>query len=138
MKKVTALAIGRPETEVSEKAKRRRFTAKYKARILREADACMQRGELGALLRREGLYSSHLSKWRNQAERGKLEGLAPKQRGPAAKVVDPRDRRIAELERETVKLTRRVERAEALIALQKKVSEILGIALPDPDPEQES
>lgn len=135
MTKVTTLTSSRPETEVSEKAARRRFTAKYKARILREVEASAERGELGALLRREGLYSSYLSKWRLQAERGKLAGLAPKRRGPAAKEVDPRDGRITELEREAVKLTRRAERAEAMIALQKKVSEILGIALPDPEQE---
>lgn len=133
--KVTALKKKRPETEVVEKARRRRFTAKYKLRILREADACTQPGELGALLRREGLYSSNLSKWREQAEQGKLEGLTPKRRGPAAKVVDARDRRINEQEREIRKLTRRAERAEALVELQKKVSEILGIALPDPEQE---
>ncbi len=136
MTRVATVEAERPETEVTEKASRRRFTAEYKRRILREAAACTERGELGALLRREGLYSSHLTEWRKQAERGQLAGLAPKKRGPKAKPVDPRDRRIAELERENAKLTRRSERAEALVEVQKKVSELLGIALP-PLPDEE-
>jgi transposase len=135
--KVTALSNKRPETEVTEKTSRRRFSAQYKLRILAEAEACTERGELGALLRREGLYSSLLSKWREQAERGKLAGLTPKKRGPQAKVVDARDRLIAEQERSIRKLTRRIERAEALIEIQKKVAELLGIALPKPEHEQE-
>jgi transposase len=120
-----------PEVEVLAKATRQRYTAEYKGRILREAAACSVRGELGALLRREGLYSSHLTNWQAAAKRGELEGLKPKKRGPKAAVVDPRDRQLAEKEREIARLTRRAERAEALVALQKKVSQILGIALPD-------
>ena len=121
---------------MSDKAKRRRFTAKYKLRILREAEKCTERGSLGALLRREGLYSSHLTSWRQQAERGELAGLTPKRRGPKPKPVDPRDKRIAQLERELKKLNRRAERAEALVEVQKKLSELLGIALPTlPDDE---
>ena len=119
-----------PEVEVTEKAKRRRFTAEYKCKILKEAATCTERGALGALLRREGLYSSHLTEWRAAAERGELAALTPKRRGPPPKVVDPRDRQIAELERQNARLTKRIERAEALVELQKKVSEILGIALP--------
>ena len=136
MTRLVSLEAERLETEVSEKASRRRFTAEYKRRILREAAACTERGELGALLRREGLSSSHLTEWRKQAERGQLAGLSPKKRGPKAKPVDPRDRRIAELERENAKLTRRSERAEALVEVQKKVSELLGIVLP-PLPDEE-
>jgi transposase len=120
----------RPETEVTEKATRRRYTAEYKARILREAAACTERGALGALLRREGLYSSHLTAWRAQAEQGQREALAPKKRGPQPKTVDPRDKKIAQQEREIATLRRRAERAEALVAVQKKLSELLGIALP--------
>jgi transposase-like protein len=130
MATVMSLEAGRAKTEVSEKATRRRFTAEYKRRILREADACTQSGELGALLRREGLYSSHLSSWRAQAARGELAGLTPKKRGPKGKEVDPRDKKIAELERQVSRLTGRAERAEALVELQKKVSQILCIALP--------
>ncbi len=137
MTNVMSLEAGRPETEVSDKATRRRFTAKYKLRILREAAKCTERGEMGALLRREGLYSSHLTSWRGQAERGELAGLTPQRRGPKPKPVDPRDKRIAQLEREVVKLGRRAERAEALVEVQKKLSELLGIALPTP-PDEES
>jgi transposase-like protein len=120
----------RPGTEVVERATRRRFTGEYKLRILREAAEASARGELGALLRREGLYSSHLTTWRAEAERGQLAGLKPKRRGPKATAADPRDKRIAELEREVARLGRRAERAEALVEVQKKLSELLGIALP--------
>jgi len=132
METVMSLKAERAETEVSDKPTRRRFTAEYKRRILREAAACTQRGELGALLRREGLYSSHLTEWRKQAERGELAGLTPRKRGRKAKPADPRDKRIAQLERENAKLSRRAERAEALVEVQKKVSQLLGIALPTP------
>jgi len=120
-----------PEVEVLAKATRQRYTAEYKRRILQEAAACSERGELGALLRREGLYSSHLTAWRAAAKRGELQGLKPKRRGPKAAVVDPRDGQLAAKDREISRLTRRLERAEALVDLQKKVSQILGIALPD-------
>lgn len=120
----------RPETEVTEKAKRRRFSAEYKRRIVREAASCTKTGELGALLRREGLYSSHLSKWREQIERGELEALGPKKPGPKAKPADPRDKKIAQLERDVAKLAARAERAEALVEVQKKLSRLLGIDLP--------
>ncbi len=125
-------AVVVPEVEVTEKAARRRFSAEYKRRILKEADACGA-GEIGALLRREGLYSSHLTLWRAARERGEIAGLAPKKRGPKVAPPDPRDRKIAELERETRRLQARLERAEALVDLQKKVSAILGIALPESD-----
>ena len=123
-------------TEVSAKATRRRFTAGYKLRILREADAAQasgHKGAIGELLRREGLYSSHVMVWRSQRERGELAGLTPKKRGPKAHPPDPNAVRVAELERENAKLKKRAERAEALVGLQKKVAEILGIALPDPN-----
>jgi len=120
-----------PEVEVLAKATRQRYTGKYKHRILREAAACTERGELGALLRREGLYSSHLTAWRAAAKRGEFQGLRPKKRGPKAAIVDPRDHQLAEKDREIARLTRRLSRAEALVTLQKKVSQILGIALPE-------
>ena len=120
----------RLDTEVTSKATRRRFAAKYKRRILREVAACTQPGEIGALLRREGLYSSHLAKWRQQAEAGELSGLTPKSRGPKPRPADARDKQVAQLERENAKLRRRAERAEAVIEVQKKVSQLLGIALP--------
>jgi transposase-like protein len=127
----------RPETEVSDKAKRRRFSTAYKQRILREAAACTEPGAISALLRREGLYSSHLFTWRQVAERGEVAALTPKKRGPQPKASDDRDKRIAQLERDNAKLARRAERAEALVEVQKKVSQLLGIALPTPE-EQDS
>jgi transposase len=131
---LNAPSVGQ-KTEVTEKAKRRSFSSEEKRRILDEADACTKRGELGALLRREGIYSSHLIVWRKARARGEASGLAPKKRGPE-KRSDERDQRIAELEREVAKLKTRAERAEALVELQKKVSEILGIALPKNEEEK--
>ena len=123
-------SIGR-ETEVSEKAKRRTFTAEYKRRIVKEADACKAPGEVGALLRREGLYSSHLTTWRAARDRGELApGAATKKRGPQAAAPDPRDKRIAEMERQIAKLTTRAERAEAIAEIQKKVAALLGRPFP--------
>lgn len=120
----------RPETEVTSKPRRRRFVAKYKRQILREAAACTKPGEIGALLRREGLYSSHLAKWRQQAEAGELSGLSPNKRGPKPRAATAHDNQLAKLEREVAKQRRRAERAEAVIEVQKKVSQLLGIALP--------
>jgi transposase-like protein len=111
------------------KAMRRKFSAEYKLKVLREADACTKPGEIGALLRREGLYTSHLSTWRKQRRQGELGGLTPKRRGPSPKEKNPLAARVAALEKETVRLKARAERAEALVELQKKVSEILGIEL---------
>ena len=115
--------------EVVAKATRRRFTAEYKLRILREADACTEPGEIGALLRQEGLYTSHLCLWRKQRRARELMGLAPARRGPASKATNPLAAKVAALEKETRWLTARAERAEALVELQKKVSEILGVEL---------
>lgn len=122
---------GPPNSEVLDKAVRRRFTAEYKLQVLRQAAACTP-GELGALLRREGLYSSHLTTWRRQRERGELAGLAPKQRGRKARQPDPAARRVAELERETGRLRRRLEQAEIIIEVQKKLAKLLGIPLSQP------
>ena len=116
------------EVEVMAKPVRRRFTAEYKRGVLRQADACSGRGEVGALLRREGLYSSHLTQWRKQRERGEFEGLSRK-RGPSPKPRNPLADKVRVLERENARLQRRAERAEGLVELQKKVSEILGIEL---------
>jgi transposase len=115
--------------EVMAKATRRKFSAEYKLEVLREADSCTKPGEIGALLRREGLYTSHLSSWRRQRRQGELGALAPKRRGPSPKEKNPLAARVAALEKETVRLKARAERAEALVELQKKVSEILGIEL---------
>lgn len=122
----------RHDTEVLEKTTRRRFTADYKRRIVDEADKCKKPGELGALLRREGLYSSVVHTWRQKKLRGGDAALAQGKRGPVPKR-DARDRRIDKLEHEKARLQKRVEQAEALIDLQKKVSLILGIVLPESD-----
>ena len=119
-----------PEVEVVAKASRRRFTAEYKRKILREADACTELGTIGALLRREGLYSSNLTTWRAQRERGELAGLTPKKRGPAPKPKNPLAAKVAALERAVTREKARADRAEALAALQKKVAELLGTPLP--------
>ena len=119
------------EVEVLAKAKRRRFSLEYKRRILREAERCSRPGELGALLRREGLYSSSLSNWRAARDRGELGGQGTRKRGPQARPPDPGAKRIAELERENRRLRNRAERAEALVEVQKKLSELLGIDLPE-------
>ena len=119
-------ALGGPEIEVVAKAKRRRFTLDYKRKIVREADSCKTLGAVGALLRREGLYSSHLTTWRAARERGDFVGSMMKKRGPVARVPDPRDKRIAQLERESAFWRKRAERAEALIEVQTNIAALLG------------
>jgi transposase len=118
------------ETEVTGKAKRRRFSAQEKLRILKEADACTKPGEQGALLRREGLYSSHLSEWRRARERGELHALGPKKRGRKAFAPNPLEKELNQLKRDLAMAEARATRAEAVVELQKKVSELLGIQLP--------
>ncbi len=108
-----------PDPEVPEKAVRRKFTAAYKLRIVKEAQTCTAPGQIGALLRREGIYSSNLAKWRRQAE----EGLIPKKRGPQKP--DASIRRIAELEKENAKLVHKLKQAELIIEVQKKVADLL-------------
>lgn len=115
-----------PDPAVSEKAQRRQFTTEYKLQIIREADACKRPGELGALLRREGLYSSYLVTWRQQRDRAAQAGIVASKRGPKAKVVDPR---VKQLERENANLKRRIRRMDLLLEIQKKASEILEIPL---------
>ena len=123
-------ALVAPAVEVVAKASRRRFTVEYKRKIVREADGCKTPGAVGALLRREGLYSSHLTVWRAARERGELAGLV-KKRGPAPQTLDPRDKKIAELEREAARWRRRAERAEALVEVQKKLAALLGTPEPE-------
>jgi transposase-like protein len=119
-------ALGGAEIEVTAKATRRRFTLDYKRKIVQEADRCKTSGAMGALLRREGLYSSHLTTWRAARERGDLAGPTVKKRGPVPRVPDPRDKRITELERATTFWRKRAERAEALIEVQKNIAALLG------------
>jgi transposase-like protein len=130
------IGLGGQETEVTAKARRRQFTAEFKRKVLAEADACAKPGEIGALLRREGLYSSHLVEWRRARDSGALAGLAPRKRGPAAKIPHPLERKVVELERSLARAERRAERAEGLVELQKRVSLLLGIQLPKPDEER--
>ena len=111
-----------PDSEVPARHARRRFTTAYKLKILRQADACTRHGELGALLRKEGLYSSHIVTWRQQRE----TGLTPKKRGRKPTAVHPH---LKKLEQENRRLTSRLQKAEALLAFQKKVSELLQIPL---------
>ena len=122
-----------PDPGVPEKPVRRRFTAEYKLRTLREADRSTESGQLGAMLRREGLYSSHLTAWRKQRNEGTFAGLEPKRRGrktsPDAPLIAENER----LQRDNQRLTARLRQAETIIEVQKKLSEILGIPLPPPD-----
>ena len=120
-----------PDPEVPAKARRRRFTAKYKLGVLAKADRCSKPGDVGKLLRQEGLYSSLLSRWREQREAGALAALTPRKRGRRPLPVDPQAKRVAELERENARLRQRLEKAETIIEVQKKLSLLLG-------PEEES
>jgi transposase-like protein len=124
-----AFAMETPDTEVPAKARRRRFTAEYKQKILQEAERSRKAGEIGALLRREGLYSSHLTAWRAARASGERAGLEAKRRGTKPRVRDGQALRVAELEREVTRWKGRAERAEFLVDLQKKVASILGIEL---------
>ena len=119
---------GQPDPEVSEKPVRRRYTAEYKQRILQEADRCSEPGQLGQLLRREGLYSSHLITWRKQREQGVLSGLAPKKRGRKPNPKDPLIQENQRLSREIERLASELKKAETIIDIQKKLSEVLGIS----------
>lgn len=121
------------DPEVPEKARRRQFSAGYKLRVLKEADACDQRGQLGELLRREGLYSSHLTLWRRQREEGSLQSLSPRTRGRRPRVTNPLTKRVTDLERENDGLRKRLRQAELIIDVQKKVSLILGVTLDPSD-----
>ena len=138
---VSAPAAGRRnlhavlDPEVPEKAARRRFTAAYKLRILKEAETCKGTSQCGALLRREGLYSSHLTTWRRQVERGSLEALSPRKRGPKAAPPNPLKKRVESLEKETQRLHHQLKQAEIIIEVQKKISEILHLP-PDPNGEE--
>ncbi len=118
-----------PDPEVIPAARRRQYTAQYKLRILEEADRCTKSGELGALLRREGIYSSYLSRWRQAREQGKLAGLSSKKRGPKSSTDSEVEKENARLRRENKRLQTRLAQAETIIDVQKKLSELLGIKL---------
>lgn len=116
----------RPDPEVPAKAKRRKYTAEYKRKILKEADRCSAPGETGALLRREGLYSSLLVTWRRQRDRGELRGLSPRKRGRKPDPDKQANREIEKLRRENARLQKNLEQAELIIEIQKKVSRLMG------------
>lgn len=118
--------VAAEDVQVAAKPRRRTYTAEYKRRILKEADACTKPGAVGALLRREGLYTSHLVVWRRARGRGELAALTPKKRGRKAIPVDPRNRKIADLERQLAEMTGRAQRAEALVDAQKNLAALLG------------
>jgi transposase len=129
-------ATPRPDPEVVPIAKRRAFTAEYKLGILAEADgAATHPGGIGALLRREGLYSSHLVTWRRERQTGMLKGLTPQKRGPKSKLT-PQDAEIQKLRRENLRLTEELRKAAIVIDVQKKVGALLGWPLPKADPEE--
>ncbi len=123
-----------PNPEVEPKAVRRRFSAQYKRSILEQADRCSKLGDVGALLRREGLYSSHLSNWRRQRD----EGLAPRKRGRKTEPATADRRVIAKLVKENERLQRQLKKAHTIIDVQKKLSEILGMSMDQSNQEGES
>jgi len=126
-RRVTILAV--PDPEVTATAKRRRFTAEYKLRILKLADACTESGSLGILLRREGLYASNLNTWRHQRDLGVLSALTPKKRGRKESGRDPLLAENDKLRKDNERLTKRLKKAEIIIDVQKKISELLEIPL---------
>ena len=136
MRKATAgvhlqgpLPVSVPNPEVLENPRRRRLTAEYKLRILKKVDALTDSGQIGALLRREGLYSSHLTTWRRQREIGMLSALSPKRRGRKASARNPLQPEVDRLRKETDRLQKRLNQAELIIEVQKKISQMLGIPL---------
>lgn len=125
---VPQTSLARPDPEVPARARRRQFTAAYKLRILQEADRCAD-GQLGALLRREGLYSSHLGQWRRQRTQGVLAALGPRQRGRRG--ASRAETELAQLRHENERLARQLAAAETVIEIQKNVSALLGLTLPE-------
>ena len=117
------------DPEVAAQPRRRTYPAEYKLKILTQANACKEPRQLGAPLRREGLYQSNLVTWRRQREEGTLKALSPKKRGRKAQPANPLASRVTELERENRKLKKRLKKAETIIEIQKKTSELLGIPL---------
>ena len=119
---------GVPNPEVVEKAERRIYTAEYKLRILQETDTCSE-GQIGAILRREGLYSSHLTTWRRQRQAGQLAALTDNKRGRKPTPENPLSAEVERLRRENERLSQRLQQAELIIDIQKKASAILNITL---------
>ncbi len=121
----------RPDPEVVAKPKRRRFTAEYRLRILEEADGCTQPGEVGQMLRREGLYSSHLTKWRQARREGSLRGLRSKKRGAKPQAGNPLEPKVRELEAKVARLEKDLHTAHTILDVQGKVAGLLGFSLKD-------
>ena len=119
-----------PDSEVVARPVRRRFTAEYKRSIVDQADAAQDSGAIGALLRREGLYSSHLGTWRRQRKQGELDALTPKKRGPKV-VVSPLVKQNRDLQADVARLTKKLKNAELIIEVQKKVAVLLGNPIPN-------
>ena len=118
-----------PDPEVLEKPVRRQFTAAYKLEMVEAADRCSELGQIGALLRREGLYSSQLSTWRNQRQKGQLQALADNKRGRKATIPHPVQKELEQLRRENQRLRHTLQQAELIIDIQKKASQLMGISL---------
>jgi len=125
------LAAAAPDPEVVAKPSRRQFTAQYRLRILEEAERCSEPGEVGRLLRREGLYSSHLTAWRKARRKGSLQGLASKKRGAKPAAVNPLAARVRELEAKVVRLEKELHAAHTILDVQGKVAGLLGLSLDD-------
>ena len=121
--------VERPDPEVLEKPVRRKFTAAYKLEIVEAAERCTELGQIGTLLRREGLYSSHLSTWRNQRQQGQLQALSDNKRGRKATIPQPVQQELEQLRRENQRLRPKMQQAELIIDIQKKASQLLGISL---------
>ena len=126
------------DPELSKRPHRRRFTGQEKLRILAEVDQASQTGGIGSILRREGVYWSTLSRWREQRTAGMLQALTPAKRGPRPAAPNPPAAELAQLRRDNTRLQQRLDRAEAIIELQKKVSELLGISLDPPNPDDQT
>lgn len=122
----------RPNPEVVARAKRRTYAGEYKQQVLAEADAARGSGEIGAVLRRHGLYSSHLTKWRQERKAGILEGLAPQKRGPKSKA-NPLTAENQKLRQDNERLADRLRKAEIVIDVQKKVAMLLGLPIAEPE-----
>ena len=126
-----------PDSEVVARPHRRRFTAEYKRSIIDEADAARDAGAVGALLRREGLYSSHLTTWKRQRKQGELDALTPKKRGPKV-VISPLVKQNRELQAANARLLKKLKNAELIIEVQKKVAALLGNPIPNIQIDEES
>ena len=125
----TPAASAVPDPEVAAKPKRRQFTAEYRLRILEEAERCTEPGEVGQLLRREGLYSSHLTAWRKARRSGALRGLASKKRGAKPKARNPLEPKVRQLEAEVARLEEELRKAHTILEVQEKVAGLLGFSL---------